>query len=283
MPEEINTSVPQGGEPTTNTQGENTNQTPQQTPETQVQAKQTNDVDYTPFLNAIGEKAKFNHEPAKPESIDDVITNYQKGLNYDNVMQRYTELQNNPALSFVENLAKQNGMTTEQYIEAANKEMEQERLNQLIQQNIPPELAQEIMANRQFRQQYEEKQKDIEAQERRNADYQAFLNAYPDVKPETIPAEVWDATNKGVPLVDAYTRYENQQLKAQVAKFNQSQQTQENNKKNAETSTGSVQGQGAVPNGYISKEEFDKNKGNQAWLNKNYDVLKKSMNKWGNA
>jgi hypothetical protein len=190
-------------------------------------------------------------------------------------------LQNNPALSFIENIAKSNGMTVNQYIEAANRQMEQERLNQLIQQNIPEELAKEIMENRKFREQYESKQKTIEEQERKNADYQAFITSFPDVKPDTIPAEVWQEANKGKSLVDAYTRYENQQLKAQLAKFAQSQQTQQTNQANASSSTGSVTGEGTVPNGYISKEEFEKHRGDMKWVKSHYDELNKSMSKWG--
>jgi hypothetical protein len=101
------------------------------------------------------------------------------------------------------------------------------------------------------------------------------------VKPETIPVEVWQEVNKGRSLVDAYTIYENQQLKAQIAKVTQSQQTQQTNQSNAASSTGSITGQGEVPNGYISKEEFEKHRGDMKWVKAHYDELNKSMNKWG--
>jgi hypothetical protein len=61
-------------------------------------------------------------------------------------------------------------MTVEQYIEAANKQMEQERLNQLIQQNIPPELAQEILEGRKFRVQYQSEHQQIETQKKKDAE-----------------------------------------------------------------------------------------------------------------
>ncbi len=280
----ITNPIPQGEEQPqatqVDTQGKNTNQA-QQPEATQTQAQQ---VDYAPFLNAIGEKARFNHEPVKPESIDDVITNYQKGLNYDSIYNKYTELQNNPAIGFVDNLAKINGMTVDQYIQAANKELERQKLNELVSKNIPQELAQEMLQNRKFREQYQTEHQQLEMQKKKETEYQEFLKAYPEfmdpAKANGIPMEVWQMANQGISLVDAYTRYENQQLKNQLTKFTQSQQTQQKNKVNAESSTGSIQGQEAVPNEYISKEEFEKNRNNQSWLYNHYDALKKSMNKW---
>ena len=50
---------------------------------------------------------------------------------------------------------------------------------------------------------------------------------------------------------------------------------------NAATSTGSAKGTGKPVAGYIPKEVFEANKGNQDWLSKNYDTLIKSMKKWG--
>lgn len=262
------TATPQAGEQTAQqaAQGDNTNQTGQAAQTQQATAPQTI-------------KIKYNHEE-KEIPLDEATNYIQKGMNYDKVYEQLNSLQSNPALGFVENLAKTSGMTIEQYIEAANKQIEQDRLNQLIQQNIPEDLAKEIMANRQFRQQYEAKQKDIEAQEKRNADYQTFVKTYPDIKPETIPGEVWNNVNKGMSLVDAYTRYENQKLKAQMEKLTQSQQTQQTNQANAASSTGSVTGQGTVPNGFISKEEFEKHRGDMKWVKVHLDELNKSMSKW---
>ena len=36
------------------------------------------EVDYTPFLEEISKKAKYNKEPLKAESLDQVIENFQK-------------------------------------------------------------------------------------------------------------------------------------------------------------------------------------------------------------
>lgn len=265
------------GDTTVAQQNDNTNQS------TEVQTQQqeqTQTVDYTPFLNAIGEKAKFNHEPAKPNSIDDVITNYQKGLNYDNVYQRYAQLQNDPSLSFVASQAQKYGMTPQQYIEAVRQQEQQEQINQLIQRNIPPEYAKEMLENRQFRQQYQTQQEEQQRKAAEQKQYDDFLKTYPDVKPEDIPVEVWQEVENGRSLVDAYRAQEVNQLKGKLAQYEQQSQAQQANAQNAAASTGSLTGKGDVPNGFISKEIFEQNKNNQSWLSKNYDSLKKSMNKW---
>ena len=54
-------------------------------------------------------------------------------------------------------------------------------------------------------------------QKARRQDMERFLDAYPGVKAESIPQEVWGRVAQGVPLVSAYAMYENQQLRVQLA------------------------------------------------------------------
>lgn len=73
-----------------------------------------------------------------------------------------------------------------------------------------------------------------------------FLVIYPDVEPESIPKRVWDESNITGDLVGAYQRYENRQLKEQIATLKQ-------NNKNKERSTGSRRTAGAT----TPKDAFD--------------------------
>lgn len=88
---------------------------------------------------------------------------------------------------------------------------------------------------------------DDAAAARRNDEAAAFLKAYPDLDPKTLPKEVldkwWDG---GEPLITAYTTYENKRLKAENEALKQ-------NNKNSERSTGSVQSAGAGR----AKDAFD--------------------------
>lgn len=54
-------------------------------------------------------------------------------------------------------------------------------------------------------------------------DMERFLQAYPGVKAESIPQEVWGRVARGVPLVSAYAMHENQQLRVQLRARQQDQ------------------------------------------------------------
>jgi hypothetical protein len=194
--------------------------------------------------------------------------------------QKYeTELKSNPHLSYLEQKAQRLGMTVEQLIENDRKYEEQQKLNELIQKNIPPEYAEKLLKVDELEkwkaQTEQERQAEIQRQQQQQYKqqmYAEFMQMYPDVKPEQIPAEVWQLVNQGHRLASAYAIHENKLLKQQ-------QQTQQANLKNAEGSTGSVKTQGKT-GGYISREQFDANKSNQNWVMKNLDLIEESRKHW---
>jgi hypothetical protein len=110
--------------------------------------------------------------------------------------------------------------------------------------------------------------------ERENAEFKDFANSYPEVKPTDIPKEVWEQQAKGIPLKYAYADYALRQMKAEEAKAKA-------NKANADSSTGSVNSNGNTNDvGFISFEDFEKNKSDQGWVNKNFDKIMKSRAQW---
>ena len=155
-----------------------------------------------------------------------------------------SELKSHPTLSYLEEKAQRLGMTVDQLIENDRKFEEQQKLNELVQKNIPPEIAQEVLENRKFRETYTTKEKEQQQKQEQQQMYSEFLEAYPEFKDpqraNEIPPEVWQMVDKGEKLLNAYARYENQRLKAEMAKYQQQQQTQQANLNNAATSTGSV-------------------------------------------
>jgi hypothetical protein len=180
------------------------------TTETEQKQEQTDTTKDVPKV-----KLKYNHEE-KEYSLDEVIPLAQKGMNYDKLQQKLNELQSNPSLSFVEKQAKKYNLTPEQYIEAIAQQEEQEELNKLIQQNIPEELAKEIMDNKKFRNQYESEKQARAEQEKKQAEYAEFLQSFPDVKVENISADTWDKVNKGIPLRYAYMEQQFNEMQNQV-------------------------------------------------------------------
>jgi hypothetical protein len=172
---------------------------------------------------------KYNKEE-REIPIDEAIPLVQKGLNYDKVQERLQTLESDPRLSFVEQMANQFGMTTEEYIQAVQQQQEQERINELVQQGISEELAQEMLENRKFRQQFEQEKKAKAEEERKNSEYNDFFQYFRDANgrdfvpnQDEIPPTVWEAANQGVPLKYAYMSHENNQLRQQLQTLKQNE------------------------------------------------------------
>jgi hypothetical protein len=66
----------------------------------------------------------------------------------------------------------------------------------------------------------------------------------------------------------------------EIAKLKQKFEIDQSNKINAASGTGSVVGNGAVPQGFISKETFEMNKNNMKWVMDNLEQLEKDSKKW---
>jgi hypothetical protein len=121
-------------------------------------------------------------------------------------------------------------MTPQEYIEAVKQQQEQERINQLVEQGISEEIAQELLENRKFREQFDAEKKAKAEEEKKNADYNEFFDYYREANgrdfvpnQDTIPQSVWDATEKGVPLKFAYMMHENSQLRNQLTTLKQNE------------------------------------------------------------
>jgi hypothetical protein len=222
-------------------------------------------------------KIKFNHEE-KELTVDEAALLAQKGMNYDKVYERMNALQNDPALAFVESMAKKYNMSPEEYVTAAQKQLEQQELDSLVQQNIPEEYAKEMLESRKFRQQSEQEKQSKKAEEDKKSELAEFVKAYPGIKPEDIPQSVWDDVGKGLKMIDAYTRHENQSLKSEIAKLNEKLNINAANEQNTKSSTGSIKGDGKLPQGFYSREQVAAM--SQSEIASNLDAINESMKKW---
>lgn len=54
-------------------------------------------------------------------------------------------------------------------------------------------------------------------QQARRQDMERFLQAFPQVKAEAIPRQVWEQVARGMPLVSAYAMHENERLRVELA------------------------------------------------------------------
>lgn len=84
--------------------------------------------------------------------------------------------------------------------------------------------------------------------------------------------------DKRVDLQTAFTLMWADKGPDEIATLKQKLDIEKSNKANAASGTGSINGQGAVPNGFFSKEQVEKMSDKQVY--DNYDAVMASMTKW---
>ena len=214
--------------------------------ETQEDNSNDEDVDLQPLLKALSGKIKYNKEEVNVESIEDLITGYQKGLNYDKKLQELENLQNSKLEKYAKQKASELGITVDEYmnrVESYEKEQqkakEAEQLEEMLNNGVPEEIAKEVIATSQLRKQLQEKENELKAKEEakqkedlKNKEYEDFLRDFPDVNPEDIPKEVFqEAENSS--LSNAYMKWQLKELQNKLNVANQ-------NEKNSKASVGGV-------------------------------------------
>ena len=232
-----------GNQTESNDEQESESSTPNETEEGKSEDE---DVDYKPLLEALSKKVKYNGESVNIDSIDDLVTNFQKGLNYDKKQEQYENLQNSKVEQYVSKKAKELGLTVDEYIEQVEnyereqeKKKEQEKLEEMISNGVPEDVAKEVIATGQLRRQLQEEKNRLEEQKEKekaendkNQQYVDFVEQFPNVKPEDIPKEVFEKAQSS-DLVSAYKDWLIKDLETKL-------QIKEQNEKNAKSTIGSV-------------------------------------------
>ena len=204
------------------------------------------DVDYTPLLKALSGKIKYNKEEVNVDSIEDLISNYQKGLNYDKKVQELENLQNSKLEKYARDKANELGITVEEYMDRVEKyeedqkrAQEEQELEEMIENGVPDSLAREILAGRQLRLEYQQMKNEMKEwkestkkEEEKKKEYNDFLEKFPDVNPEDIPKQVFEDAEKSS-LSEAYMKWQLGELKNQL-------KVAKTNEKNSKASIGSV-------------------------------------------
>lgn len=217
-------------------------ETPNQTPEDNSKTE----VDFKPLLDALKGKIKYNKEEVNVESIEDLIENYQKGLNYDKKLQELENLQNSRLEKYAKEKADALGISVDEYmnqVEAYEKQQERQKeadeLEDLINAGTPESIAKELIASRQQRKQIQQELNDIKAEreadkkeKERTKEYQDFLEEFPDVKPESIPKEVFEEAEDSS-LKEAYMKWKLKELEKEIS-------ITKTNEKNKKSSVGST-------------------------------------------
>ena len=240
------------GEEDTNSEKEETNEAEVPSEASEDNSKSEQEVDFKPLLDALKGKIKYNKEEVTPESLEDLIENYQKGLNYDKKVQELDNLQNSRLEKYAKEKADALGISVDEYmnqVEAYEKQQERQReadeLEDLINAGTPESIAKELIASRQQRKQIQQELNDIKAEreadrkeKEKNKEYQDFLKEFPDVNPESIPKEVFEEAEKSS-LSNAYMKWKLKDLEKQIS-------ISKTNEKNKQSSIGSTTESGIV-------------------------------------
>ena len=167
-------------------------------------------------------KIKYNHEEQEI-SLDEARELAQKGKNYDKLQEKLQQLENDPARTLVEQLAQEQGMEVSEFITAYQQWQEQAKLEQLTQQNIPEDVAKEILESRKEREARKQQEKQQQEEAKKNAEAQDFFKYFSEVNgrefmpnQDKIPPEVFEMNAQGVPLKFAYMQHHNNQLQQQL-------------------------------------------------------------------
>ncbi len=208
--------------------------------------RKTEEVDFKPLLDALKGKIKYNKEEVEVESIEDLIEKYQKGLNYDKKLQELENLQNSKLEKYAKSKAEELGITVDEYmdqVEAYEREQERakerERIEGMINDGVPEELAKEVIAAGQMRKKYQQMENELkkreealEKEETKKKEYQRFLDSFPDVDPDKIPKEVFEEAENSS-LSEAYMKWKLDELQKELS-------VAKTNEKNAKASVGGV-------------------------------------------
>lgn len=182
----------------------------------------------------------------------DMVALAQKGLDYDRIRGKYDE--SKPVMELFGTFAKQAGMSVTDYLSyirtqakqaSGMSEAEAKRAVDLEDREAAVSAKEAAEAQRQGAAN-QAAQARAAADARRSADIAEFQKLFPDAAkdPKAIPQEVWANVRSGMSLVSAYSKYAVDQANAARQAAEQKAAASEQNRRNADRATGSMQSAG---------------------------------------
>lgn len=222
------------------------------------------------FLESF--KITYDGEETGYESIDDLISDAQKGKNYSRVLEQRDALKNDPAYQYIQEYMKNSGYTDPaKFVHdiRVNTKM-QELIKDGMPQNKAREYAEQLAGANST---YDAKGKEIEAFVKwQNKEFPGEM-----LDTDNIPEEVIEAYREGTPLKEAYLL---NQLKN--SKFKTEQETLKKIKENSDKSAGKVPEGKSADNDKMTPAQINKildgmsAKSQSEWLDKNWKAVEKS-------
>ena len=222
-------------------------------------------TDEEKLLAVLKQKVKYNGESVDIKSIDDVVANYQKGLNYDNLKAK-SEKSDNAVIDYVTSKARSMNMTPEQYIdkvksyeEEQKKNAQEQEVQKMVERGVDEETARRVARTEAYMETLKAREEELNRQEearkaeaQKDKEYQEFLKAYPGIEVDKIPQEVFESA-KGSNLLSAYQAYENKQLKEKIKQLEQNTKNASNSLVKPVGETANEEGKDAFLIGFDSE------------------------------
>ena len=197
-------------------------------------------------------------EEVKTVGETELVTLAQKGMDYDRIRGKWDEAK--PVMDLFNQFAVKAGMNVSDYIAHIRTQAKQSEgmSAEEAKRSVELEDREAVVAAKEAKQSAERtaQTRRDEAEQRRQADIEAFRKIYPDAAkdPKGIPAEVWQRVNEGMNLVAAYAVYDARQARAAQAAAEKKAAAAAQNQTNAQRSTGSMHSSG--DNTKVSKDPF---------------------------
>lgn len=191
---------------------------------------QNEDEKFLEYLNGKG-LIKFNGEKVNVKDLNDLVSNYQKGLNYDKHNADDLEI-----LDYVKGNASKLGISGKDYIarvkdyeKQKQKQQQEADIQRYVDSGIEESIAREIVQTKIAREEMEKEKAELqrriaedEKKQKEDAEYVEFIKTHPEVKVDEIPQEVFEAAEK-IGISAAYNQYENRILKEKLKQLEQAQ------------------------------------------------------------
>ena len=183
-------------------------------------------LDYVNGKNLI----KFNGENVAIKDLNDLVTNYQKGLNYDRLTQK-----ENAVMDYIKEKASSLNISPEEYIgrvksyeEQKKKEAQEQDVQKYIDRGVDEQTAREIVQTKLAREMFEKKEAEYqkriaeeEKKQKEDAEYVEFIKSHPDIKVDEIPQEVFEES-KNIGISAAYNQFKVKELEEKIKQMEQS-------------------------------------------------------------
>lgn len=194
-------------------------------------------------INLLGQRKTVRVQDITPELL-------QKGMDYDRLHQKYD--QTKPVTAMIARLAKQAGMSAEDYVRSVRTEakMSDGVSEEEAQRAVELEDREAAVASKEAQAKEEADAREGE-RARIQRDIEEFSKAFPEAyeasrkDPGSIPDSVWAEVQGGMSLTAAYARYAVSQAAHAAEEAKSQARTAQQNQKNAQRSTGSMRSAGS--------------------------------------